>query len=74
MARCKSLVLALSLIPSALCAQEFHAGQWGVQFGGGLSLPSIGVMRFTGPRTAWLLNLEFTGSFLTSRGFTSLEL
>lgn len=65
MARFKSLVLALSLIPPGLCAQEFHAGQWGVQFGGGLSLPSIGFMRFTSPRSAWLLNFDFNGTFLT---------
>jgi hypothetical protein len=57
----RTLTVAFILIPACLTAQEFRAGQWGVQFAGGLSLPSIGVMRFTGPRTAWLLDLNFSG-------------
>ena len=53
----------LALLPSALPAQDtpsdssFHAGQWAVQFGGGLNLFSLGALRFTAPRRAWLLDL-----------------
>jgi len=59
------LLSALVLLPSTLLAQDaatdslaFHRGQWAVQFGGGLNLFSLGALRFTGPRTAWLLDFD----------------
>jgi len=55
------VVSALLFVPSLLVAQEdsaaFHAGQWAVQFGGGLNLFSLGALKFTGPRRAWLLDV-----------------
>jgi hypothetical protein len=66
------LALVLSLIPVCLAAQEssssdttsFHGGQWGMQFGGGSSLFSLGVLRFTSSRSAWLLDVATSGQFL----------
>ena len=54
------VVLALSLIPACLAAQEspFHGGQWAMQFGGNSNLFSLGVLRFTSARSAWLLDLS----------------
>jgi hypothetical protein len=59
------LLSALVLLPGTLLAQDappdslpFHRGQWAVQFGGGLNLFSLGALRFTGPRTAWLLDFD----------------
>lgn len=72
MAPLKSLALVLSLIPFCLPAQEsnasdttrFHGGQWAMQFGGGSSLFSLGVLRFTSPRSAWLLDVSTSAQFL----------
>ncbi len=69
MASFKPFALALFLFPMCVSAQEsttpeFHSGQWAVQFGGNLGLVSLGIMRFSGPRSAWLLNLDVTGQFL----------
>ena len=68
------LLLALALIPCRLIAQEsttdttpFHRGQWAVQFGGGLNLFSFGVLRFTSPRSAWVLDLTTYAQFLDSK-------
>jgi len=68
----KPLALALSLLPMCLAAQEsssdtsaFHAGQWGVQVGTSGSLVNLGILRFTGTRSAWMLRLDFFGEFLS---------
>jgi len=73
MARFASFVVALSLLPLRLFAQEpssdttrFHRGQWGVQFGGGSSLFSLGLLRFTSARSAWLLDIASSAQFLSS--------
>ncbi len=34
----------------------FHRGQWGMQFGGGFSIASLGVLRFTSSTRAWLID------------------
>jgi hypothetical protein len=36
----------------------FRKGQWGAQFTGGPELTSLGALRFTSPRAAWLLQLD----------------
>jgi len=60
------MVLALS--PTLVAAQAdapdtipFHSRQWAAQFAGGTSFASLGVLRFTAPTRAWLLDLRFTG-------------
>ncbi len=70
----KSLAAAL-LIPLSLSAQDpvaedsspFHGGQWAMQFGGGVDLFSLGVLKFTSPRGAWLLDLSTDASFLDAK-------
>ena len=70
----KSLAVAL-LIPLSLAAQDsvsqgsspFHGGQWAMQFGGGTNLFSLGVLKFTSPRGAWLLDLSTDASFLDAK-------
>lgn len=66
--------LALSLLPCYIAAQEtatdttgFHAGQWGVQFGAGGSfgVANVGILRFSSPRSALMLRLDFSGEFLS---------
>ena len=71
MTRCYRLLVLLSLTPMCLAAQGssfdtsgFHAGQWGVQVGTGGSLVNVGVLRFTGARSAWMLLVDFSGEFL----------
>jgi hypothetical protein len=69
MASFKPLALALFLVPASLAAQdatapEFHAGQWALQFGGNLDLATFGIMRFSGPRSALVLNFDVAGQFL----------
>jgi hypothetical protein len=68
MASFKPLALALLLVPASLAAQdsapEFHAGQWALQFGGNLDLATFGIMRFSGPRSALVLNIDVAGQFL----------
>lgn len=67
------LALALALLPTCLSAQEssadtagFHAGQWGVQFGASsFSVVNIGILRFSSPRSALMLRLDFSGEFLS---------
>src|SRR2546422_7796436 len=39
----------------------FHRHQWAAQFAGGTSFASLGVLRFTAPTRAWLLDFRFTG-------------
>jgi hypothetical protein len=69
MASFRPLALALFLFPVCASAQEsttpeFHSGQWALQFGGNLDLATFGIMRFSGPRSALLLNLDVSGQFL----------
>ena len=82
MASIKPLALALSLLPMCLAAQEtsgdtsgFHSGQWGVQVGTSGSLVNVGILRFSSPRSAWMLLVDFSGQFLngsqTSAGTTT---
>jgi len=63
----RSLLLsALLLLPGTLRAQEdttadsllFRRGQWAMQFGGGSSLFSLGLLKFTSPKSAWLLDVD----------------
>jgi len=62
------LALLLSLLPVVASAQEsapdFRHGQWALQFGGNLGLVTLGIMRFSGPRSALVLTFDLTGSFL----------
>src|SRR6267378_405687 len=68
MASFKPLALALFLVPASLAAQdsapEFHAGQWALQFGGNLDLATFGIIRFSGPRSALVLNFDVAGQVL----------
>ena len=67
----------LLVVPAAAAAQDstradttpFHAGQWAALFSGGFSIASLGVLRFTAPTRAWLLDFGFSGghSHNTSR-------
>mgnify|MGYP001165954391 CR=1 FL=1 len=73
MSRFTSLLL-LSLVPLSLAGQEsgsdsspFHGGQWAMQFGGGANLFSLGVLKFTSPRGAWLLDLSTNASFFDAK-------
>ncbi|HYU30382.1 MAG TPA: hypothetical protein VEK83_15235 [Gemmatimonadales bacterium] len=72
MARFASLVVALSLLPSCLIAQEsdstpFHHGQWAMQFGGNSNLFSLGVLRFTSAHAAWLLDLSNAANVISAK-------
>ena len=63
------LLAGCLLLPSVVSAQdattpEFRPGQWALQFGGNLNLATFGVLRFSGPRSAWMLNLGVAGEFL----------
>jgi len=56
----------LALFPGVLRAQDtttdstaFHAGQWAAQFGGGANLFNLGVLKFTSPTSAKLLEIDF---------------
>jgi hypothetical protein len=57
--------LGVMLVPLAtLTAQEsattpFRDGQWAAQFGWESGLGSLGVLAFTGPTGAWLLDVQF---------------
>src|SRR5437867_8481591 len=68
--------LMVALSPSLASAQDsapdtipFHRRQWAAQFAGGTSFASLGVLRFTAPTRAWLLDFGFSGghSHNTSR-------
>jgi hypothetical protein len=72
----RALVLStLCFLPGRLHGQEvaspqpfdslaFHRGQWAVQFGGGLNLFSLGALRFTGEKTAWLLDFDVAATIV----------
>ena len=58
-------LLSLLIVPLCASAQDsvakttpFHGGQWAMQFGGNADLFSLGVLRFTSPRGAWLLDVS----------------
>ena len=60
--------MALALWPTLASAQDsppdtipFHRHQWAAQFAGGTSFASLGVLRFTAPTRAWLLDFRFMG-------------
>lgn len=61
-------VATLLLLPGPLLAQDdsssFHRGQWAVQFGGGSSMVDLGVLRFTSPKSAWLLDFDVSALLL----------
>jgi len=62
----KPLALILSVLPVCIAAQEspFHGGQWAMQFGGNANFFSLGVLRFTSARAAWLLDLSTSTTVL----------
>lgn len=73
----KPLTLALSLLPMCLAAQEsstdtsgFHAGQWAVQFGAGFGLANIGILKFSSPRSAWMLRFDVNAEFRSGTSST----
>jgi hypothetical protein len=39
----------------------FKRGQWALQFGGGVYFGSLGALKFTSPRSAWLIDFQFNG-------------
>ena len=62
--------------PALISAQDsapdtipFHAHQWAAQFGGGASFASLGLLRFTAPTRAWLLDFRFTGGHSHDRQY-----
>lgn len=70
MLRFTPLLVALSVAPISLTAQEvsrdsmgFHSGQWGMQFRGGSNLVSVGALKFTSPRSAWLFDISSGANF-----------
>ncbi len=72
MASLKPFALALFLFPMCVSAQEsttpeFHSGQWALQFGGNLGLVTLGIMRFSSPRSALVLTFDASGSFLKGK-------
>jgi hypothetical protein len=73
----RALVLSvLCFLPGTLLGQDdsasFHPGQWAMQFGGGSSLFNLGVLRFTSPKSAWLLDFDVT-AVLVSGKFTDIS-
>ena len=72
------LCLALAFSPSLASAQNaatdsipFHQRQWAAQFAGGTSFASLGVLRFTAPTRAWLLDFRFTGGHSHDRMYSN---
>ena len=67
--RHSTLVLLLMLaVLQELTAQEsgadstlFRRGQWAAQFGGLFTSASVGVLRFTTPRAAWVFDIRVSG-------------
>lgn len=63
-------LVCLVAVPLGLAAQEtpvadttpFRRGQWAAQFGGGASLLTLGVLCFTSPRSAWVLDARVSGA------------
>lgn len=84
----KLVSLVLLAAPVPLAAQEspipdstaFRRGQWAAQFGGGVSLATLGVLRFTSSRSAWLFDVLLSGghshskvTFLSLSGDTTID-
>jgi hypothetical protein len=68
----RSFAVALFLLPGLLAAQQtpadttgFHAGQWALQFGAGFNVANLGILRFSSPRSAWMLLLDAHVEFLS---------
>ena len=66
----------LALWPTLACAQNpapdtvpFHQHQWAAQFGGGASFASLGVLHFTAPTRAWLLDFRLAGGHSHERQY-----
>jgi hypothetical protein len=64
-----TLLAVLLFSPAIASAQEstalpFRSGQWALQFGGNFDLVTLGIMRFSGPRSALVLSIDLTASFL----------
>jgi hypothetical protein len=59
----------LLILPATTAAQEssgadtipFRSGQWAALFSGGLSFASLGLMRFSTPTRAWVLDFRLAG-------------
>jgi hypothetical protein len=69
------LIVALLCSPVIASAQDtaadtapFHRGQWAAQFAGGFGFGSLGVLRFTAPSRAWLLDFRLSGGHANSEG------
>lgn len=56
-----SPVVASAQDPTVRDALPFRRGQWAAQFAAGFSFASLGVVRFTAPARAWLLDLRLSG-------------
>jgi hypothetical protein len=75
--RSLSLPVALALFGPgrALTAQQiapsdttpFRRGQWALQFAVGANFGSLGALKFTSPRSAWLLDFQFNGNHSHAR-------
>ena len=66
----------VALWPALASAQDaapdtvpFHRHQWAAQFAGGTSFASLGVLRFTAPTRAWLLDFRFIGGHSHDRQY-----
>src|SRR5438046_5843915 len=65
-----------ALWPTLASAQDsapdtipFRRHQWAAQFAGGTSFASLGVLRFTAPTRAWLLDFRFAGGHSHDRQY-----
>jgi hypothetical protein len=59
-----SIALPLSAQDSAVTSgtgPPFRSGQWGAQFAINSSFASLGLLRFTSPRSAWVLDVRGSG-------------
>ncbi len=64
-----SLCVALLCSPVFVSGQNvvapdtlpFRRGQWAMQFGGGFSIATLGVLGFTSPKRAWLIDAALGG-------------
>jgi len=43
-------------------SSPFKSGQWALQFGGGANFGSLGALKFTSARAAWLIDFQVNGS------------
>lgn len=79
---CALVALPLSTAQAQITSDTtpFRRGQWGLQFGGGFGFGSLGAVRFTSPRAAWVFDLRLDGGHganryrtTTGTGDTTLE-